>query len=243
MKHVCRVIRAHLAELKEINLLTIKDLKALHNQEGDRNLSSLRPHTKEGLLVASEWLSNNSENTTNIIDGFTDRVYSDLLKKRERVKFAKEYISVALGRPYCVENQSYFELVEKDKDIFDEVLRQVKDEVMVPNLKENCGNFDYNAFLDTFITRLHKLVGQQQATQIHFIVYADCQAGKTLIAIGIPQSLCSFLKIPMVTLTKNVAESFELCAKLKDATVGTSIKEDRVIAGELSGELLYLICF
>ena len=237
MQHICKVIgvlnsNTNLAKVEEYGLHTIKDLEALHRKEGDRVLSSLRPDIKRGLFIVSKWLCNNKANIKSIRDEFTHSLYDDLWMKEERADFAEKYISVALGRPYCEENQLYFKDVEEDKELFDEVLRQVKNAAMVPYLKENCGNFDYDAFLDTIITHLHKLVGQPQYAQRRIFINGDTQSGKTIAGIAIPQSLCGLLKIIMVVLTKGVDESIDLTDKLKDSVLGTSTTKERVIVGE-----------
>ena len=236
LKHVCRVIGVlnsptNRVKVEECGLRTIKDLKALHNQDGDRGLSSLRTDIKRGLIIASEWCNNNA-NITSICDEFSEKLYDDLWRKKERAEFAEKYISVALGRPYCEENQSYFKDVEDDEELFNEVLMQVKKNVMVLNLIEKCGNFDYDTFLDKFITHLHKLVGQEQRTPKRFVINADPQCGKTIAGIAIPMSLCGSLKIILVVLTKGVDESIDLTDKLKDSALGTCITEERVIVGE-----------
>ena len=60
-----------------------------------------------------------------------------------------------------------------------------------------------------------------------FIVAGRTQAGKTAV-IGLLQSLCAVLRIPLIVVTKGVAESIDLHKKLLEYTRGTEMEREHV---------------
>jgi hypothetical protein len=129
-------------------------------------------------------------------------------------------------------NQAAFKDVDGDENLLSEVVRQCHDQVMTPNLLEKCGHFDHAAFINGSIRHFHKLVGLSQVPTRRIIIQADIQSGKTAAGIGISQSLCGSLRVPMICLAKGVDESIDLTEKMKDLTQGMMISQAHVISGK-----------
>jgi len=100
------------------------------------------------------------------------------------------------------------------------------------NLREKCGNFDYNGFLDKAVRHFHELAGKENGLlEKIFIIAGRTQAGKTSVK-GVIQSLAGLLRIPLVILTKGVDESIDLHSKLVDLASGTLVEEKYIVVGE-----------
>jgi hypothetical protein len=101
---------------------------------------------------------------------------------------------------------------------------------MVPELLTICGKFHYDSFLEKAISHFHALVGEPDALEREklFIVAGRTQAGKTSVK-GVVQSMAGLLKIPVIILTKGVAESIDLHAKLVALSAGTLVKEKHIV--------------
>jgi len=144
-----------------------------------------------------------------------------------------------IGQPYCEENQIPHKDVEHNESLLQIVINKVQAKVMSSsNLREKCGNFDYNQFLDKAVRHFHELAGKESGLlEKIFIIAGRTQAGKTSVK-GVIQSLAGLLRIPLVILTKGVDESIDLHSKLVDLASGTLIEEKYIVVGKYS-----LICY
>eukprot|EP00956_Cyclotella_meneghiniana_P040887 scaffold208413_cov23-Cyclotella_meneghiniana.AAC.1 len=158
-----------------------------------------------------------------------------MCKEGERVlnvENAQNYIRFALGRPFHEVNQGLFKYVEANKDLYNEVMTQAKKTIMEsPNLIQECGKFDYNTVLDGSLNHFHKLIGQREGSQRIQIIQGDTQSKKTAAGIGVPMSMGGFLKVPVVVVSTNVAETIDLTEKMKSLTKGTLTNEEHVVYG------------
>ena len=215
-------------KMVEYGLCTKQDLSSARERIQRKELDGLRTEIREKLLLVAEWINNNPE--ADILKEFDEDAY-DLMYNNER--WAEEYIKTALGRPYREENLPLFQDV--NDDTLEAVIRKSKDTVMKsPKLREMCGKFDYDSFLDKAIRHFHALVGQDQQTEVVeklFIIAGRTQAGKTSVK-GVIQSLCGLLKIPLVVLTKGVDESIDLHAKLVIFADGTIVQGKYIVVGK-----------
>lgn len=215
-------------KMVEYGLCTKQDLSSARERIQRKELDGLRTEIREKLLLVAEWINNNPE--ADILKEFDEDAY-DLMYNNER--WAEEYIKTALGRPYREENLPLFQDVN-DHDTLEAVIRKSKDTVMKsPKLREMCGKFDYDTFLDKAIRHFHALVGQETGVvEKLFIIAGRTQAGKTSVK-GVIQSLCGLLKIPLVVLTKGVDESIDLHAKLVILADGTLVQGKHIVVGKL----------
>jgi hypothetical protein len=101
---------------------------------------------------------------------------------------------------------------------------------MVPELLKICGKFNYDSFIEKAICHFHALVKEPDALEWEklFIVAGRTQSFKTFVK-GVVQSLSGLLKIPLIILTKGVAESTDLHAKLVALSAGTLVKEKHIV--------------
>ena len=139
-----------------------------------------------------------------------------------------------IGQPYCKMNHINHKDVEHDESLLQIVINKVQAKVMSSsNLREKCGNFDYNGFLDKAVRHFHELAGKENGLlEKIFIIAGRTQAGKTSVK-GVIQSLAGLLRIPLVILTKGVDESIDLHSKLVDLANGTLVEEKYIVVGEL----------
>ena len=190
-------------------------------------LAELREEIREKLLVVTEWMISNPD--ANIIEEFNENVYDKLYKDAQ---WAEKYIRTALGQPWGEENVGNYKDVEQDDALLQIVINKASAKVMEsPNLRNKCGKFDCDRFLDKAIRHFHALVGQQTGVlEKTFIIAGRTQAGKSSCK-GVIQSLCGLLRIPLIVLTKGVGESVDLHTKLVDLASGTLVEEKHVVVG------------
>jgi len=214
-------------KMEEYGVCTIEDLLKVKGRIQKRQLDGLREEIRAKLLIAAEWKLSNPD--ANAIDDFDEDVYEKLYKNQSRVRFAKEYINLALGKAYHEENLPLFNDVKQDGMLLEEVIKQSKEIIMEStHLRNKCGKFDHDSFLDKAIRHFHTSVGQERDQEIKFVIAGRTQAGKTSVK-GVIQSMCGVLKIPLIILTKGVDESIDLHVKLVDLSKGTLMQEKHIV--------------
>ncbi|KAL7540610.1 hypothetical protein ACHAXR_010249 [Thalassiosira sp. AJA248-18] len=228
VKHICNEVgipRKSRLKMEEFGLCSIQDLSGVRDRIQRRELDDLREEVREKLLAVAEWRTKNPN--ADIIEDFDEDVYDKLYKVQ---RYAELYIRTALGQPYQEDFIPHFMDVKEDNVLLDAVVNKSKDIIMESsNLRNMCGKFDYNSFLDKAIRHFHALVGQENdILEKLFIIAGRTQAGKTSVK-GVIQSLCGLLKIPLVVLTKGVDESIDLHVKLLRLSAGTSIQEKHIV--------------
>lgn len=238
MKHICEQVSVlHTRrQLEHYKLFSLADLAMVKARAEKGELTRLSKEVINNLIIAADWIAKNP--TSDIIDEFDKEVFDKLYQDYHCGRFARDYINHALGKPYCEKDTYRFQDCTEE-DLL-EVLRQVKEKVMESeNLREKCGKFDYNSFLEKVIRHFHELVGRdptawtvlRRTSEKLLIVAGRTQAGKTSVK-GVMQSLCGMLKIKMVVLTKGVGESILLHDKLVDQSEGTPMKKEHIIVGK-----------
>lgn len=231
IKHICTEVgipRKSRLKLEECGVCTAQDLLKVRERIQSNELDGLREEIREKLLVVAEWLDGNPD--ADIIEEFDEDVYDKLYKDQ---RWAEKYIKIALGQPYREENVCLYEDVDADPTLLQSVINKSKDIVMrSSNLREMCGKFDYDSFIDKAIKHFHALVGKESGVREKiFIIAGRTQAGKTS-AIGVIQSLCGLLNMPLVVLTKGVDESIDLHTKLVRLADGTMVEEKHIVVGK-----------
>ena len=242
IRHFCDAVllnRACGKKLEEIGICTVQDLMAIKEkiERGElfRDMKSVpngfKAMARDALLAIIEWREMNPD--TNIKDDFNDEVYDKFILDRD---FVETYID-ALGQPY--REHSLFKDVEADKTLLTAIIKKCKEKVMKSNhLRNACGKFDYDSFIDKAVRHFHGLVNHEPGAHFElvklFIVAGRTQAGKTAVK-AVMQSMCGLLRIPLVILTKGVGESIGLHAKLVAFSDGILVKKEHIVVGESFG--------
>jgi hypothetical protein len=224
IEHICAevgVSRVMRVKMEEYGICTVDDLMKINDRIERRELSGIWYPVLEMLQLVVKWRKSNEQ--ADILRDFNGEVLDKLMK-------IDKYIKLALGRPHDEEIVRYYEDVEGDNDLLKILLSKCKEEIMVPELLTICGKFHYDSFLEKAISHFHALVGEPDALEREklFIVAGRTQAGKTSVK-GVVQSMAGLLKIPVIILTKGVAESIDLHAKLVALSAGTLVKEKHIV--------------
>lgn len=209
-------------------LRSIDDLRTVRDRLQRKELNDLRDEVREKLLVVAEWLANNPQ--ADVSEDFNEDIYDVLYKDQQ---WAEGYITMALGQSYAEENLPWFQDANGNPAKLDAVIKLARGRTMESKyLRESCGNFDYDAFLDKAIRHFHDLVGEESGVlEKIFILAGRTQAGKTSCK-GVIQSLCGLLRVPLVILTKGIDESIDLHAKMVKLADGTKVQEKHVVVGK-----------
>jgi hypothetical protein len=192
-----------------------------HQLEGAKPVGSVWEEdswkeVQEKLLAFIKWRLNNK--TADVVNGFGVEAYETIFKHQRVVV---SYINLALGKPFQQEHKDLFDVIESE-NLLDAVTKEVQKTVMSSqNLREQCSNFDYDSFLEKVVRHLHSLNAQsrggcngiQKLIQKLIAVAGRTQSGKSAVK-GVVQSLAARLKLPLIVLTKGLAESLDLHAKL-----------------------------
>jgi hypothetical protein len=146
------------------------------------------------------------------------------VKKEAEIALIQNYIKTVLGSEYSEENKCLHDAMKNDDECYNEMVNQCVEKCLTPVLKDRCGNFESSNFIKKIIENFHVLAngevdGQKKKT---FIVAGKTQSGKSSVK-GLVQSVCGLLKIPLIVLTKGVAESKDLHMKLKQFAEGTLV--------------------
>eukprot|EP00956_Cyclotella_meneghiniana_P007824 scaffold10435_cov69-Cyclotella_meneghiniana.AAC.4 len=234
MKHICKIVNIppkSCLEMRKRGILNMNDFINAQKSGAMNEILQKREDLRRGLMQVLKWRGDNS--TANILKELNQDTYDDIMCKGEdRVKFAHKYIRLSLGRPFKEANQSIFKDVEADKVLYAEVVTQAKNIIMEsPNLREECGKFDYGTVLEGCLAHFHKLAGHPERMQRIQAIQGDTQSKKTPAGIGVPMSMGGYLKVPVVVLTKGVDESIDLTEKIKDLTKGTLTTSEHVVFG------------
>ncbi len=154
-------------------------------------------------------------------------------KEEIREKFWEEYVHAIMKGPDSHMYQKLHNVIPMTN-----VIDGSKKLIMKPShLREKCGKFDHDEFLEEslrhlFHVRVDQAVhpGNQNSVvkNKQFVVVGKTQSGKSSVK-GIVQSLCGLLKIPLIVITKGVKESIELHEKLVTLAEGTLMEKRRIM--------------
>lgn len=233
MKHICAEVGvAHkmIVKMEEYGICSVDDLMKINDRIKRRELSGIWYTVLETLQLVVKWRESNEQ--ADILRDFNGEVLNKLMIEHQNTAKIDKYIKLALGRPHDEEIVRYYEDIEGDNDLRKALLNKCKDEIMVPELRAVCGNFDYDSFIEKAICHFHALVKETGANALEmeklFVVAGMTQSGKTYVE-GVVQSMAGLLKIPLIILTKGVAESTDLHAKLVALSAGTLVKEKHIV--------------
>lgn len=231
IEHICAevgVSRGMRVKMEEYGICTVDDLMKINDRIERRELSGIWYTVLETLQLVVKWRESNEQ--ADILRDFNGEVLNKLMIEHQNTANIDKYIKLALGRPHDEEIVRYYEDVEGDNDLLKALLNKCKEEIMVPELLTICGKFNYDSFLEKAIRHFHALVKEPDALEWEklFIVAGRTQAGKTFVK-GVVQSMAGLLKIPVIILTKGVAESTDLHAKLVALSAGTLVKEKHIV--------------
>lgn len=226
IRHICnglRIAPENQKEMEECGICTVQRLVSAKERIEKKELFRYKPFFTAALLEALHWIETNPE--ANIIDDFSETAVDD-------ANLVWGYLNSDMGRPYSKERKRLFERIEA-RSLLEAIIKKGQREIMASHILRNaCGDFDYNSFLDKAIRHFYSLDQQEcLETMKLFILAGRTQARKTVVKVVI-QSLCGLLKIPLIIITKGVGESIELHAKIVNLSAGTTVKEEHVVVGE-----------
>lgn len=130
------------------------------------------------------------------------------------------FSTVVLGEPYSDQGAALHDDMNKIalQMAIESCIERCKSKYLLERLGGSC--FPSDQFLRKVLYHLHHgLAGADKMLEKLFIVAGRTQAGKTAV-IGLLQSLCAVLRIPLIVVTKGVAESIDLHSKLLEYTQG-----------------------
>lgn len=235
MKHICAEVGvAHkmIVKMEEYGICSVDDLMKINDRIKRKELSGIYILVLEALQLVVKWRESNEH--ADFLRDFNGEVLNKVKIEDQHAATIDKYIKFALGRPHDEEIGRYYEDIEGDNDLRKALLNKCKDEIMVPELRTVCGNFDYDSFIEKAICHFHALVKEPGANallmEMLFVVAGRTQSGKASVK-GVVQSLSGLLQIPLIILTKGVVESTDLHAKLVALAAGTSVKEKHIVVG------------
>lgn len=239
MTEICR------SQMKKYGITSVDALHSVEERASNGELKELRKDLVENLIIASEWLQNNT--TVDILGQFDERKFHEISKKHEETAkhytYANDYINTCLGSPYNEDNLKYYNHVNSTPGLLDKVIEEGSAATMrSPNLREKIGSFAYESFLDKALRLFHDAVGQKDHKGKTFVVAGRTQSGKSAFK-GVVQSLGGVLGLPGIILTKGVDESIDLNEKLTDLANGTLVRKEHVVAGECQCDGSVSMCF
>lgn len=207
--------------MEECGICTLDDLMKIKDRIERRELRGINDSVLETLQLVVKWRESNEQ--ADILRDFSEEVLIKLM-------MVDKYIKLALGRPHDEEIARYYEDIEGDIDLLNALISKCKDKIMVPELLTICGKFNYDSFLEKAIRHFHALVKELDALEREkiFVVAGRTQTGKTSVK-GVVQSMAGLLEIPVIILTKGVAESTDLHAKLVALSAGTLVKKKHIV--------------
>lgn len=185
----------------------------------------LRAEDRSKLLAFINWRLANED--VIIEDNFNETSIEGLLKTDRSLNNAcivTSYVRLALGQPIKEMNKHLFDIVEQEH-LLGDVVKECQRIIMGSDyLREQCGKFDYDSFIDKAIRHLHSLnggfgQGGIEELQKMILIAGRTQSGKSAVK-GVIQSLAGMLNMPLIVLTKGVTESVDLHSKLKQLSVG-----------------------
>ncbi|EJK43979.1 hypothetical protein THAOC_37525, partial [Thalassiosira oceanica] len=231
--HVCTEIDIGAktqARLIECGITTIGHLVNIDDVPG------LRSTTKRDLTLAAEWRARHPG--ADLASAFNAEVFYKFCEETERNEaLAKQYAgkmdhsdgqesidrqpcfsTVVLGEPYSDQGAALHDDMNKIalQMAIESCIERCKSKYLLERLGGSC--FPSDQFLRKVLYHLHHgLAGADKMLEKLFIVAGRTQAGKTAV-IGLLQSLCAVLRIPLIVVTKGVAESIDLHSKLLEYT-------------------------
>jgi hypothetical protein len=226
--HICSIIGLPQGSREKLEREGVQTLQGLMefqpNLESDSHLDiwevELWNEAKEKLLLAIKWRRQNE--SADVVNEFTATSYETMMKDQSIVS---SYIEKALGQPFNRERYENLYTYVREKNLLDDIVKKCQQTIMASsNLREQCGKFDYNSFIDKAIRHLYSLnednneYGMQLLEKL-IVIAGRTQSGKTAIK-GVIQSLAGMLKLPLIVLTKGVDESIDLHIKLANLTEG-----------------------
>ena len=217
-----------IVKMEEYGICSVDDLMKINDRIKRKELSGIYILVLEALQLVVKWRESNEH--ADFLRDFNGEVLNKVKIEDQHAATIDKYIKFALGRPHDEEIGRYYEDIEGDNDLLKALLNKCKDEIMVPALLKICGKFNYDLFLEKAIRHFHALVKEPDALEWEklFIVAGRTQSFKTFVK-GVVQSLSGLLKIPLIILTKGVAESTDLHAKLVALSAGTLVKEKHIV--------------
>jgi hypothetical protein len=240
IEHICDEVgipRNNRAKMVEYGICTVQDLMQIREgiekeeweyiQGSQGPLSGLRSDVRKHLLLVIKWREANQN--ADIIEVFNGEVFDKILNDES---WADDYIMNVMGRPNLNANVSLGNCLAGNGGLLLTVIRKCKDKIMEsPNLRYECGKFDYELFLDKSIRNFVRESRGLVMMETIYVLAAPTQSGKTSVE-GVIQSMCGMFCIPLVILTKGVGESINLHAKLVRLSAGTLVKEKHIVVGE-----------
>ena len=177
----------------------------------------LRPNARAQLLDVVKWYSD-FKVRPNVVRDFTYETFTAFQKRANRPSISdatkEQVIQQVLANPTsqsAIEIMEVFGFKKEDLDLTPRIINS-----MSPLLRRKC-NFDHGVFIkdavDAFSTR----------NETQFLVIGKTQSGKSGVK-GTIRCIAGFLKCPVFIITKGVAESHNLCQKLKGYARGTSLE-------------------
>ncbi len=151
-----------------------------------------------------------------IPNDFNEHTFNEFKKKRDlEDKFVEHYLTTMLRSVHSETTKKFYDAMEEKTQCYNRMEKLCIERVMTDFIIEKCGNFDYQNFIRKMLHYFHtSLSGSTDSRQNTFIVAGKTQSGKSSVK-GVLLSLCGLVKIPLVILTKGVAESQDLYNKMK----------------------------
>jgi hypothetical protein len=152
------------------------------------------------LLSFLKWRQQNDD--ADIVQKFTDKAHEGMFKHQ---RIVSSYIKLALGQPFKEQNNDLFNIIEKE-NLLGDVIKECQQIIMASSkLREECGKFDYNAFIDLAIRCLHSLnrdpdIDGLEMIQKLVVIAGRTQSGKTAVK-GVIQSMAGELIVSLVFLS------------------------------------------
>jgi len=221
--HVCTEIDIGAktqARLIECGITTIGHLVNIDDVPG------LRSTTKRDLTLAAEWRARHPG--ADLASAFNAEVFYKFCEETEMNEALAKQYAVVLGEPYSDQGAALHDDMNKIalQMAIESCIERCKSKYLLERLGGSC--FPSDQFLRKILYHLHHgLAGADKMLEKLFIVAGRTQAGKTAV-IGLLQSLCAVLRIPLIVVTKGVAESIDLHSKLLEYTQGTEMEREHV---------------
>lgn len=259
LRHICSVLsigRKTRQRLENVNIYTLDHLLGAEERFQEQEFGELTEKQRDRLLIAIDWKKKHKD--ANILEEFEVDMFEeyeeeyDKRKKEEQRQNEKkkveieQFINVVMGRSFSgnlsAEDKQdmefgklVFQKFKCGEYSLEDLYKYCANFVMQStNLKKHIGNFAYRDFISIFMLHFFKCAGYHVGEELsvylqkNVVVAGRTQSGKSAVK-GVMLFLCHLMEIPLIIVTKGVAESIDLHAKLENFASRTTMDQKYIV--------------